>query len=390
MTPTKILLTGATGFIGTRLCERLKLLHALPFRALVRSYTRANRIARLDAEMVGGDLMKPDSIRAALAGCDAVIHMAHGNDETAAKETGNLLEVCAQARVKRFVHLSSMSVHGPTPGPECAREDTAVIGRYGSSYSDAKAATEELVQRALTRGDLPGVILRPTIVYGPYSGFVLAPIKAAGTGELSLIDDGNGKCNAVFVDDVCSAMHAALTTESGLGKPYFINADAAVPWREFNLTFARMANPDVRVTNFASPEVIAHWAALRPTLKSNLKAAVKLAASPEFHKVLGKVPMFKSAITWTKETLKKRLAPEKVVSLKRSAGTGGGPASAPVNWPDEGRIRREAFQIEFSNASAKAILGWKPAFNFQQGAAVTRLWLEFAELVPAAAPQPGT
>ena len=379
MTPTKVLLTGATGFIGTRLCERLKLLHGLPFRALVRSYTRANRIARLDAELTGGDLLKPDSIRAALAGCDTVVHLAHGNDETAAKETGHLLEVCAQAKVKRFVHLSSMSVHGPNPGPECVREATSVIGRYGSSYSDAKAEVEELVQRTLTRGDLPGVILRPTIVFGPYSGFVLAVIKAAGTGEISLIDEGNGHCNAVFVDDVCSAIHAALTTDTGLGKPYFINADAAVPWREFNLTFARMVNADVRVANFASPDVIAHWAALRPTFRSNLKAAVKLAASPDLHRVLGTVPMFKSAIKWTKESLKKQLAPEKVVALKRS--TGGGPAVSPVNWPDEGRIRREAFPIEFSNAAAKASLGWKPAFSFQQGAEVTRLWLEFAGLV---------
>ena len=91
MTPTKILLTGATGFIGTRLCERLKLHWRLPYRALVRNYTHATRIARLDSEMMPGDLTNVDALVKALDGCDTIVHMAHGEDDKAPKDTANVI-----------------------------------------------------------------------------------------------------------------------------------------------------------------------------------------------------------------------------------------------------------------------------------------------------------
>lgn len=97
-----------------------------------------------------------------------------------------------------------MAVHGPAPDPQCATEATGTIGRYNQPYSDAKARAEKVVQRAIARG-LPGVILRPTIVYGPYSPFVVRVIEAAPTGTIDLIDGGDGICNAVYVDDVVSA-----------------------------------------------------------------------------------------------------------------------------------------------------------------------------------------
>lgn len=62
MTPTRILVTGATGFIGSRLCELLSLEYRVPYRALVRDFSRAARIARLDADLVAGDMMDAASL----------------------------------------------------------------------------------------------------------------------------------------------------------------------------------------------------------------------------------------------------------------------------------------------------------------------------------------
>ena len=80
--PDKILVTGATGFIGSRLCELLSLEHRLPYRALVRNYSRAGRIARLGAELVSGDMLDADSLALAVNGCDAVVNLAHSDDKT--------------------------------------------------------------------------------------------------------------------------------------------------------------------------------------------------------------------------------------------------------------------------------------------------------------------
>ena len=232
---SRVLITGASGFIGSRLCEKFKLQYAIPYRAVVHRFARAARIARLGSEMVGMDLSDPTSLDAALEGCDAVVHLAYV-DAGKAEET--LLAACRRARVKRFVHISSMAVHGPNPGPECAHEETATIGRYNEPYSDAKARAEKVVQREIARG-LPGVILRPTIVYGPYSPFVVRVIEAARAGAISLIDEGSGVCNAVYVDDVCDAIYAALESERAIGQAVFITGDRAVSWRDYNLTFAK-------------------------------------------------------------------------------------------------------------------------------------------------------
>ncbi|MGC2414138.1 MAG: NAD-dependent epimerase/dehydratase family protein [Stellaceae bacterium] len=376
MSYERILITGASGFIGSRLCEKLTLQYRLPYRALVRNYSRAARIARLAPEMVAGDLTDPAALDAALSGCDAVVHLAFVEKENV---EDNLLAACRRARIKRFVHISSMAVHGPQPGPECAREETATIRHYNQDYSDAKARAEKKVQRAIAHG-LPGVILRPTIVYGPYGPFVVRVIESAREGAVTLIDDGLGICNAVYVDDVCDAIYAALHTETGLGKAFFINGDRAVSWRDFNLTFAKMVSPEIEIRSVSAREVRAYWEAGKPSLRSNISAMKRLLSSEDFQDQLATVPALRSAIRWSKGRLKKILSADRVIALQY-AGAGPLASAESTSWPDMGRIVREDFHLEFSNALAKQLLDWKPAFDFPAGAAMTKTWLEFADML---------
>lgn len=379
----KVLVTGATGFVGSRLCERLKLQYKLPYRAFVRNFTNAARIARMDAEMVSGDLNDPQSIRRAIDGCDAVIHLAHSEDKTAPRETKNLLAVCMEAGIKKFVHMSSMAVYGPNPKPECAVESTAVVGRYGEAYSDSKAAVEHLVQDAVRRQGFPAAILRPTIIFGPYSPFVLAVIADANNGEVSLIDGGSGVCNAVYIDDVCDATYAALHSEDAVGKPCVICADHAISWKEFILAFANMVTPPPNISNVSSGKARQDLDA-RPTLRSNIRAMAKLVMSPEFRDQVAAVPLLRGPLTWARGAVGRSLSQDRKRKLKKFARNGE-PAVAPVPKArvSRGRLIREVFRVEFSNGLAKQILDWRPVIDFESGAAITQEWLAFARYIPA-------
>ncbi len=385
MTPNRILVTGATGFIGSRLCERLSLDYRLPYRAMVRDFSRAARIARLDVDLVAGDMMDVASLARAVEGCDAVVNLAHGDDQSAEKQVRQLVEACTRAGVRRFVHVSSMAVHGPSPTPEILTEANAPIERWGEVYSDAKAASEAVVVAAGKRGALETVVLRPTIVYGPFSFFVTPVVQDARSGKISLIDGGRGICNAVYVDDVCDAIVAALQRDDAVGGAFLISGDGRTTWGDFITTFAGMVEGAKTVHDHSLDEIAAHWKARRPRARDSVKAAVRLAVSPAFHAQLGTIPSLGQLIRGTKELVARRITPEQKMMLKsrlqgrRTAAQAGEAPS--VRMPSEGRVVREAYRSWVSNALAKEKLGWTPTHSFDMGAQRTADWLRFARMI---------
>ncbi|MFN3302179.1 MAG: NAD-dependent epimerase/dehydratase family protein [Roseateles sp.] len=329
----RCLITGAAGYIGSRLCERLDAHGRQPYVAMSRSAEVAARLRQQGRQAITADLLRPGQAAQALQGCDAVIHLAHG--DRGPEATRQLVEAAVRHQVRRFVHISTMSVHGPEPDASAAREDTARIGRYGNDYSDAKAEQEEIVQAAINRGDLAAVILRPTVVYGLGGHFEMQVLAQAKAGEVLLFDEGRGLCNAVFVDDVCDAIEAALVRDEALGQAMFINGDQTPTWGEFIRRFAAMVEPAPRFVPVSSAEARRYWAEHPPEPVGGLGTRV----------------------------LRK---------LKRLVS--GPPPQAP--WPPLGRVLRETFPIRFTNDKAKQLLAWSPRVDFEQGVALSRDWLQ--------------
>jgi nucleoside-diphosphate-sugar epimerase len=329
---TRCLITGASGFIGTRLCQRFDEKGIQRYVPLVRRPEVAAALRTRGREPVVGDLLDARHVTRALQGCDSVIHLAQGDRGPMA--TRHLVDCAIAGGVQRFVHVSTMSVHGPAPGPDAAREETASIGRYDHDYSDSKAEQEEIVQQAYDRGDLQTVILRPTVVYGPGGHFELQVVHQARSGLVTMFDQGAGVCNAVYVDDVCNAIDAALVCPEAIGQAMFINADCSISWGEFIKTFASMVEPVPRFVDLSSAEAYSYWAVHPPVKTLGLLARAQL-------------------------------------KLKRLAGWQ--PPLAP--WPPLGRVQREAFRVTFSNEKAKRLLHWEPKVEFSLGAQLTRSWL---------------
>ncbi|MBI3998153.1 MAG: SDR family NAD(P)-dependent oxidoreductase, partial [Armatimonadetes bacterium] len=194
-----VLVTGAGGFIGGRLAERLAA-EGAHVRGLVRRAGQAQALEARGVRAVIGDMTQPESLPQAVRGCSLVYHCASWMGRpfswdaamsTNAVGTRHLLEASLEAGVKRFVHVSTISVYGPTTA-ETIDEQTRLwpLGPYRGS----KIAAEREVERVSQRG-LEAVILRPGQVFGPgddrLSGLVLRWLRR---GFPLLVDGGGGFC----------------------------------------------------------------------------------------------------------------------------------------------------------------------------------------------------
>lgn len=167
----RILVTGASGFIGGHLVEKLVEM-GYEVVAFVRKTSDVGLLKSLEVELRYGDLADADSLRDAVVGIDCVFHFAayytfHGKRELYQKlivdATHTIAQACIKRGVERFVYTSTTEVIGPVRG-SAGDENTPPNPQY--EYSRAKARAEATVREAGSMG-LKYTILRPTGVYGP-------------------------------------------------------------------------------------------------------------------------------------------------------------------------------------------------------------------------------
>jgi len=270
------LVTGASGFIGGRLAERLVDEEGVRVRALIRQEKKAERLRKLELEIIKGDLLDVESLNKAIAGCDLVFHCAAVVRETGDREeflqtnvkgTQNLLHVSKAGGVKRFIHFSSVAVYGMNP-PDGADEATP-YQPCGNLYCDTKIDAEKAVWAAHRETGLPVVVIRPANVYGPHSNpWTIRPIKLINSGQMMLINGGTGLCNHVYIDNLLDATLAATERDKSVGEVYLISDGEAVIWKEFFGYYARMAGkPKMR----SVPEWLGKTIALSMEVTSKLK-----------------------------------------------------------------------------------------------------------------------
>jgi nucleoside-diphosphate-sugar epimerase len=235
-------LTGANGFIGMRLAERLSA-DGHTVRCLVRSQEKFRPLSHLpDVTVVIGELEDFAVLKDGLTGCDTVFHLAAfakpwSKDKSLPHRinvtgTENMLKASLWAGVKRFVFTSSAAVIGPSPGVEPIDEDFPRTVPWFNEYEETKAEAEELV-RSYNRDGLETIIVNPTRVYGPgvlsESNSVTKMFKLFSLGKWHIVP-GDGKCigNYVLVEDVVNG-HLLAALRGRPGQRYALGGD--------NLTF---------------------------------------------------------------------------------------------------------------------------------------------------------
>src|SRR5262249_54498064 len=149
--------------------------------------------------------------------CDAVVHCAIGTAYGDRKEifavtvggTQTLVDAALAGGVRRFVHLSSIAVHGNDVSG-IFDETTPIRPPRGADYSESKAAAEEVIRRAAHLG-LRSLILRPGNVYGPFSKtFIVRPMQYLSREALVLAGSVDTPSNTVYVDNLIHAIVCAL------------------------------------------------------------------------------------------------------------------------------------------------------------------------------------
>lgn len=229
-----ILITGATGFIGSAVARRL-LAAGADVAALVRPGSDRRNLEGLAVRTVEGDLLDPASLARAVMGCEALFHVAadyrlwvpdpEAMHRANVDATRTLMTAAQEAGVRRVVYTSSVAVLGLVPGGVADEATPAGLDDMIGAYKRSKFLAEAEVRRLVEEQGLPAVIVNPSAPIGPRD------VKPTPTGRM-VVDAAAGRMpayvdtglNVVHVDDVAEGQWLAF--ERGrVGERYILGGE---------------------------------------------------------------------------------------------------------------------------------------------------------------------
>jgi nucleoside-diphosphate-sugar epimerase len=380
----RVLVTGASGFLGGRLVERLVVECGARVRMLVRRVMSVAPLARFPVEVVVGDLMDPQAIARSAEDCSVVFHCAKGKGPDPVHRraidvdaTGCIVDA-ARHTGARVVHVSTMAVYQrPCDG---LFDETAPDVPKGDLYSDAKLEGEQL---ALARGaqhGVPVVVIQPGVVYGPNAGNAFEMIDELRTSRVILVNGGTGTCNLVYVDDAITALLLAATSDSAPGERFLISGPEHPTWAQFVGAFEQMLGVH-RTVSLSEHDALLLWrrstrhAWLVPetlrAVRSDQRLRARLLATKEAR-----------AVRW----IARRLVPGSLKGALRAASqareSAGPDAELPIGAVRPWVVKNMACRARVSTEKARHMLGYAPVFNLRQGMALTEQWARWVGLIP--------
>ncbi len=386
--------TGAAGFIGCRLVERL-LERGAAVRALVRRPQSCVRLARLPVDMELCDVRNLADVQRTIRSAATVVHCAGSaasDRDTIVQGTLNILKAAEAEGVRRVVVLSSMLAYGDPP-QRGTLDESWPGGESGMAYGAAKRDMERGCLEFARHSRVEVVILEPTCVYGPFApDFVVRPLESMLRDEFFFMEGGSGSANLVHVDNLIDAVLLACTGPCASGSRFIINEDGWVSsWAAYfgelsAAVWGRPADdyPSISMSELAG--VLKHRmkerrfpTVVRRALRSDPLAREWLAASSGFH-----------AWSFLKRSVNRFSKPTSVGESAPAAHSFA-PSSANTS-PDAkdillSRIKSEhkfyfdksvgqffSSQAVFSAQRIRRELGWNPAVSRELGMSKTMEW----------------
>jgi nucleoside-diphosphate-sugar epimerase len=271
----RLLVTGASGFVGRRLLPRLAAEGHEPVALLLPGEARPDGGLAAAAAIVRGDVTRPETLAGAADGCDGVVHLA------AAVGYGQRMEHClrlnrdgtahvaaeaARAGARRFVQMSSVSVYGRAP--DRPLDEDAPLRRTGDPYGDTKIDAERLLEACARRGALDLTLLRPTVLHGPGDlRFLPKLVENLRSGRARVVGSGRNTVDAIHVDDVAEAVVRVLREPRAVGRAYNLNHPANPTWNELVAAVAEALGVAAPARHVPYPAALALAGALEAAAK---------------------------------------------------------------------------------------------------------------------------
>ena len=241
----KVLVTGATGFVGSHVVDEL-LKRDIRTAYIARATSNHRWLEGKTVELVEGSLSNLSSLKDAVQDVDIIIHVA---GSTAAKNeeafrqgnevaTQNLIDAVRAYRpeLKRFVHISSLTVSGPAKDADHPVRESDPCHPL-TAYGRTKLLAEKVIHAAMD--DIPCTIIRPPAVFGPRDPATLTFFQAVNKGVAPLIGFDAKQVSLVHVGDLARGIVDAALSENTVGKTYNIGSDETYTWTQIaNVTAA--------------------------------------------------------------------------------------------------------------------------------------------------------
>jgi nucleoside-diphosphate-sugar epimerase len=334
----KIVVFGAGGFIGGWLCEELSDRKDIVLVPCVRNWSSAVRLARSGINVVQVDLETLTDDTAVIAGADVVVNLSRPSPVEEPEIASRLYCACAAAGVRKFIQFSSIAVYGDQTGN--VDEDTP--SSPSSEYGRGKTQMENRLLKDAARSGPQLFILRPTLVYGPFSGnWTIRYARRIANGRWRSFGwAGAGTCNLVHVQDVAKAVVLAALAQPDLKAHVLnINGPEVVMWNEY-------------IDRFGDALGVCSRTKIDPLLFSSISTAVH-----GVRKVGG----------WVKRTGIRRPLQSAPVLVGR--------AQSVVDLyptPDELHLLRQ--EVQYSWQRAARVIGFSPSMSLDEGLRQSANW----------------
>jgi dihydroflavonol-4-reductase len=260
----RVALTGASGYTGGHLLEALRA-RGDEVAVLVRPQSVSDRMRSLASRVVEGVLGDVAVASRLVEGADAVVHVAAvyrtaGHPDSYYREvnvvgTERLLEAAARTGVRRFVHTSTVGVHGHVERPPA---DESAPFAPGDIYQATKAEAERLALDFHRRRGVPVAVVRPGAIYGPGETRLLKLFRAIARGRYAIVGTGRTFYHPVFIDDLVDGFLLALDRPEAVGESFLVCGPSYVSQTDLAALVAKHTGG--RVLPFRIPARPIQWA----------------------------------------------------------------------------------------------------------------------------------